>query len=652
MPPDRSSPVSWSDAGVVATGASPHARLRPVPLRAVALGDGFWRPRREANHRAGIPSFLAWLDRDEQTEPFPTCARSQDASEISRAIQTLHRNMAGKNEHRLAHSWRANVQTLLEACAFTLQSDDAPAVRSLMDLLVSGVLAAHRRREFWDAYYGKDFGLSYQFALPGHLIQAAIAHHRVRGGTDFLDCACRVADAVVDRFGTRRAVDHPCIEMALVELYRSTGRGTYLETAGNFLQALLDQPGLIGKGCGDYEYPEGAEHFGRHVVRQTYLCAGGADYYLETGDAAFRDKLEAIWEDMARGKSHLTGALAIDYGLPERITAEPFDLWVGVFRILQDHIIRGGELCESVGNLYWNWRMLAARGEAKYADFFECVLYNSFLAHVSLDGARFFYVCPHATDGEFPPRTPWSHPETSCCSPNALRMIASVPGYFFSTSDEGIWVHLYDTCRLDWRLHDGTPLLLEIDTRYPWEGQVEIAVSPGAPSAFALNLRIPGWCTGASVSVNGLPVQDTVTPGSYCSLHREWNKGDRVRLDFAMPVLQMAADKRAAEFQGKTALMRGPIVYCFESEDQPGREAWDVRVPRNRQAREHSGRQLYEAVGEAAGFAPVFEAGLLGGVTALRGPDASGAPATAIPYFAWANRGPSAMRVWVGTANV
>lgn len=631
---------------MVATGASPNARLRPVPVRAVTMRDGFWRKRIDANHRAGIPSFLRWLNRDDQTEPFPTFARSSNPEQIANAIGALHRNITGKNRHHLMHSWRASVQTLLEACALTLQSVDTPELHSLTDELVKGMVSAHNHPGFFDAYYGENFGLSYQFALPGHAIQAAVAHHRATGSTELLDCVCRVADKIVDQFGRRRAVDHPCIEMALIELYRSTGQAKYLETAGNFLQALMDQPPLIGQGCGDYEYQETEPHFGRHVVRQTYLCAGGADYYLETGDTAFRDKLEAMWNDMTMGKSHITGALAIDYFCPERVAEKPYDLWVGVFRILQDHIIRGGELCESVGNLYWNWRMLAADGEAKYADFFERVLYNSFLAHVSIDGSKFFYVCPHATDGEFPSRTAWSHPETSCCSPNALRMIASVPGYLFSTSDDGVWIHLYDACRLDWRLSDGTPIELEIDTGYPWNGRITIEVVPAASQDFTLRLRIPGWCTGASVQVNGKPADGKAIPGSYFEIRRNWCKQDRVQLDLAMPVQVMAADGRAEEFESNVALMRGPLVYCFESMDQPDREAWDIRVPLNSKAREHSGTHLYESVCESSAFEPDYHDAMLGGISVLRGQDE---PVTAIPYFAWSNRGPQAMRMWVAS---
>ncbi len=644
MNPKQTSTIPPNDAGVVATGASPHARLRAVPIRAVTLRDGFWRRRIESNYRAGIPAFVRWLDRDEQREPFPTFARTSDSGAIGDAIDALHRNITGRNSHRLVHSWRASVQVLLEACALTLQSTDTPEIRSLTDELAKGVVSAHDHPDFFGAYYGENFEMSYQFGLPGHAIQAAVAHHRTTGRTELLDTLRRVADQIVEKFGHRRAIDHPCIEMALVELYRTTGDSKYLETAGNFLQALMDQPPLIGQGCGDYEYQETEPHFGRHVVRQTYLCAGGADYYLETGDAAFWEKVQAMWQDMVTGKSHITGRLAIEYAMPERIAAKPYELWVGVFRILQDHIVRGGELCESVGNLYWNWRMLAAHGEAQYADYFERVLYNSFLAHVSLDGSGFFYVCPHATDGDFPTRTAWSHPETSCCSPNALRMIAGVPGYFFSTSDDGIWIHLYDACDLNWQLPMGLPVELSVDTRYPWDGLVEIDVSPESDTEFSLYLRIPAWCTGAFVQINGEPADEEAVPGQYLEIRRTWKKRDRVRLHLAMPVQEVGVDHRAAEFEGKVALMRGPLVYCFESVDQPDREAWDIQIPRNPDAKEHSGTSLYEVLGESAAFHPVFHEELLGGVTALHGRDQ---PVTAVPYYAWANRGPCAMRVWV-----
>ena len=317
-------PTPWRDAGVVDTGNSPHAVLRPVPIRAVTMGPGFWRPRMDANRRAGIPAFHAWLDRDDQTAPFPAFARhgaAIDHPEIRTALERMDDTFMGRNRHRLRHTWRAAVLKLVEACAFVLQSGEDPTIRARFDPLVAGIVAAHGNRDFLKAYYGPDFENSYQLATPGHLIQAAIAHHRCTGRDEFLSGAARVADAVDRKLSNRTCADHPCIEMALVELYRATGSPSHLRTARRLLSALLEQPDAIGQGRGAY-HEDGHDHFGRHVVRQPYLCAGGADYLAETGDAEFRTKLEALWRDMVMGKLHITGQLAVDYWMPERITAE------------------------------------------------------------------------------------------------------------------------------------------------------------------------------------------------------------------------------------------------------------------------------------------------------------------------------------------
>ena len=658
MKADKPFPTPWDKAGVVDTNSSSHAKLRPVPISAVQMGEGFWRKRMEANYKAGIPAFLAWLERDNQTDPFPTFARTKDPQEIQAALERMRDCFVGRNRNWLLHCWRADVMKTIEACAFVLQSDEVPQIRELLDELVAGVVAAHQNQEFWDSYYGKDFENSYQLGTPGHVIQAAIAHHRTTGSSEFLDCACRVADVILEKYPDRTCTDHPCLEMALVELYRATGQKKYLKGGRQFLQALIQQPDEIGKGNADYLEDPKKEHAGKHVVRQTYLCAGGADYLAETGDQAFRAKLEAIWNDMTTGKIQITGQLATEHMMPERVTPKPFQISAAVFGILQDHVIRGFELCEAVGNVYWNWRMLTVSAEAKYANLFERTLYNGFLAHVSLDGASFHYVSPLATDGDFPPRNAFGSPEANCCPPNALRMIASVPGYIFSTSDEGLWIHLYDNCTLDWHLEDGTPLCVVQKTDYPWDGEVTIELSPEKPTEFALNLRIPNWCGKTTVKINGKQADAAVESGSYCKLERCWEKGDVVTLDLPMPVVAMSADPRACNFRGqpvfqnKTALMRGPLVYCFEGLDNPDLAVWNIHLAveqgRNGQAEQSS---LYGPITNIDDFEAVFDEALLEGVVALNGTGTDGKggspPLKAVPYYAWHNRGQSPMRVWV-----
>lgn len=628
----------------MSTNVSPHAILHPVPIGAVKMHDGFWLPRMEANRAAGIPAFLAWLDRDDQLEPFRAFSGGKDSSddpEIRSALRTLEGNYKGLNRNKLRHPWRANALTWMESCAYIIQASGDSEVRELLDQLVTGVVAAHKNEEFKRIYYGDDFENSYGLATPGHLIQAAIAHHTATGRVEFLECAKGVADSVYEKFHDKRFPDHSCIEMALVELYRTTGDEKYLNLARHFLTPLLEQPSVIGSGF-----------YGRrtrHVVRATYLCSGGADYYGETGDRAFLNKLSAIWDDMTAAKLHLTGQLAVDGEDPELINSVPYDLSVGVFGNLW---AMGMELCESVGNAYWNWRMLAVNGDGKYADLFERTLYNGFLAHVSLDNKTFFYLCPLTSDGDHAPRSTWANPSTSCCSPNALRLIASLPGYIFSTSDSGLWIHLYDNCHLDWKLESGTKLNLTQRTRYPWDGEVTVELEPEKPTTFDLNLRIPGWCKRANVKVNGQDVQVPVEGGSYCRLEREWSKGDRVTLNLSMPVVSMVAHPKVTDFQDKVALTRGPLVYCFEAIDNADVEVWDIEIMTGwKRPRADDSENLYEATQDLSQFEAVYQEGLLGGVNVLRGPNGNGkkhpAKLTAIPYYTWDNRGRTPMRAWV-----
>jgi DUF1680 family protein len=306
----------------------------------------------------------------------------------------------------------------------------------------------------------------------------------------------------------------------------------------------------------------------------------------------------------------------------------------------------------------WSWRMLALNGEARYADLVERTLYNAVLVGLSLDGQSYFYQNPLESDGAHR-RQPWFG--CACCPPNIARTLASLPGYFYSTSEEGVWVHLYAEGQATLALLDGREVALAQQTDYPWDGSIRIeVVDLGEPSAgsgqpFSLFLRVPGWSeTGVSVKVNGVPIPETPEPGSYVRIRRAWRPGDVVELELPMPVRKVAAHPYVTENAGRVALKRGPLLYCLEQVDHPGIDLRDVVLP-----------------GDAA-LSAQYEPDLLGGVTVLRGfaslmlPDEGWADSLyrsvgeprerpggrvvgirAVPYYAWANRGAGAMLVWV-----
>ncbi len=313
-----------------------------------------------------------------------------------------------------------------------------------------------------------------------------------------------------------------------------------------------------------------------------------------------------------------------------------------------------GESCAAIGNMMWNWRMLAATADAKYADVIERALYNGINSGMSLDGTLYCYRNPLGFDpsGGDKIRNPWY--DTTCCPPNLERTFASLPGYFYSTSPDGLYVHLYDNSLLDWQLENGTPLKVQQKTNFPWDDSVELAVAPAKPSEFTLYVRVPGWSESSLVAVNGKPVSGVVA-GKYLALRRTWSQGDAVTLKFNMKPQVMEADPRVAENYDRVAVQRGPLVYCLEQIDQPqGTALADVAV----NLRQNS----------SSLFSEELHSDLLGGIVVLKHEGAayqnagdnaqlysrySSSPRqsrpvalTFIPYYAWANRLETPMQVW------
>jgi DUF1680 family protein len=313
----------------------------------------------------------------------------------------------------------------------------------------------------------------------------------------------------------------------------------------------------------------------------------------------------------------------------------------------------------------WNWRMLALTGDAKYADVMERALYNSMLSGIGIEGRDYFYTNPlRRVDGQpllsndAPARwtdtTPASPLRCFCCPPNVARTLAELSGWAYGLSADAVWVHLYGGNVLDSRLPGGGEIRLVQQTRYPWDGQVTVAIEKAPARELALKLRIPAWAAGATVQVNGQAAELEIAPCSYVALRRRWSAGDTIQLELPMEVAMVEAHPLVEENRNHAAVLRGPVVYCLESVDLPADVRLDdVRLPRH----------------------PVWQvrhdADLLRGVTVLetearRLPFSRPSPALyralpsgasqrvavrLIPYYAWANRGPSEMTVWIALAN-
>src|SRR6185437_5282019 len=359
---------------------------------------------------------------------------------------------------------------------------------------------------------------SHEWYCDGHFIQAAVALARGTGNQDAMDIAIRLADHLVKEFaGQSRGLDgHPIIETALVELYRETGTAAYRDLAAQFVEqrghGLAGDSGFGRRYLQDHlPVRERTTEVG-HAVRALYLEAGVTDVATETNDTQLLDTSRQRWDDMVAAKTSLTG------GNGSRHEGESFG---DRFELPPDRAYN--ETCAAIASFHWSWRLLLATGEAKYADHMERILYNGFAAAINTEGVRFFYVNPlqrrvdHYEKDEPGRRRSWF--SCACCPPNIMRLTASLANYFATTSGDTLYLHQLTGAEIT-----GGGFTIEVSTRYPWEGQVQVMVTAAPQDERGLAVRVPGWATGSRYRLNDEPEQ-AADPG-YLLLRRRWRPGD------------------------------------------------------------------------------------------------------------------------------
>jgi len=507
---------------------------------------------------------------------------------------------------------------------------------------------------------------NHELYVMGHLITAACVHHRVTGKTNFLDVARRVADYLFKTFMPRPPqLAHfginPSYIMATVELYRTTGEKKYLDLANTFIDMRGSAPG--GTDLNQTRVPLRKEtHVVGHAVFYTYLFAGAADAYMETGDASLLEALERLWKDLAYTKMYVTGGVcSIHRGLSIRFddvheaAGAEYDL---------PNSTAYNETCSQIGNFMWNWRMLLLGGNARHADIMERNLYNSILSGIGLDGASWFYTNPLRWHGKdhpllsqdayerFQPGEP-PHRAHICCPSNLVRTIAGLHGYFYSLDEDGIRINHYGASVFEGQLLDGSQLKLAQQTDYPWDGKVALSIEKAPAKKISIQFRIPKWAAGASVKVNGRRKRMRLQPGFYAGIKQRWAPGDTIELDMPMKVRLLEAHPRVEQTRNHAAVMRGPIVYCLESPDlPPGLRVSQIRLPRKAKLTARRDESLLGGVVVLEGKGLAAEEGDWSG-RLYREMDAAPmkkVDVRLIPYYAWANRGVSEMTVWIPLA--
>jgi DUF1680 family protein len=632
----------WAKGGIISTQKSPYAKLKSVPVRAVTITTGFWSKRRQTNVDSSIPSMRVELLEHGRMDNFLRLEGKSSAPQRGPLYSD------------------SDIYKWVEAVGFALQSGPLPEVRPQAEEMIHQVAAAQEPSGYLNTYFvesrqsdrmlPKTQTGGHELYCIGHLLQGGIAWYRATGDPTLLNAGLRFVDGfLLPGYGPAAnqapiVAGHPEIEMSLIELYRTTGNRRYLELAGYILQGdpriPLKEQQIIYMFCG-IPFTSRTKLEG-HAVRAMYACCGATDYYLETGDPAYWKTLNLLWDDLAEHQLYVTG------GVGARSEGEAFG---NAYELPNERAY--GESCAAIGNMMWNWRMLSASGDAKFTDVMERALYNGINSGMSLDGKLYCYRNPLAFDpasGE-KIRNPWY--DTTCCPPNLERTFAALPGYFYSTSPDGVYVHFYDNSELNWQLENGTRLAIKQNTQYPWEGKVHLTITPASPQEFTLFVRIPGWSKENTVVVDGHPITGAA-PGKYLPIKRRWSSGDTVELNFDMQPRAVHANLAVADDRGRVAFQRGPIVYCMEQLDQAVGAADTEGFPRYT-------AQLTETT--TAAFRPE----LLDGVVVLEHPgewlpaEPGGlyqatlpkreavrpAMLRMIPYYAWSNRQLSAMQVWI-----
>ena len=614
--------------------------FQPVAFTRVTVDNPFWSPRLQTNREITIPY---------------TFRKSEETGRIDNFAKAAGR-MAGPHVGIFYND--SDVFKVIEGASFSLSLYPDPDLDAYLDRLIDDIAAAQEPDGYLytarsinpqvvtDDKEGltrwSNLRVSHELYNVGHLYEAAVAHYQATGKRTLLNVALKNADLVDSVFGSGKKRDvpgHQEIEIGLVKLYRLTGNGRYLQLAKFFLDERGQAHGRkLYENHGDVGYmqdhlPVTKQHKAvGHAVRAAYMYSGMADVAAITGDKAYLEALDHLWENVVSRKMYLTGGIGArhqgeafgdDYELPN-LTAY-------------------AETCAAIANVMWNHRMFLLHGDAKYMDVVERVLYNGLLAGVSLGGNSFFYPNPLESDGRWQfnknqaaSRSPWF--DCSCCPTNIVRFLPSLPGYAYAVRNDVLYVSLFlggsSTVELN-----GTAVHVTQETAYPWHGQIKLVVTPDEPTDFVMAIRIPGWAQnqpvpsdlyrylGSSSLEVGLRVNGETTPFSiengFAHLRRRWSAGDEVELSLPMPIRRVLSNEQVTNNDGKVAVERGPLVYCAEGIDNGGSLS-DLALP------------------DDAVLSAHHEAELLGGISTIQ---SSGV--TLVPYFAWSHRGVGEMQVWM-----
>ncbi|MFT3738797.1 MAG: glycoside hydrolase family 127 protein [Breznakibacter sp.] len=624
----------------------PSQQIQPVSFNQVKIDDQFWLPKIETNRTVTIPASFAKCEENGRMENFL----------IAGGV------MQGKTRGKMPFD-DTDVYKVIEGASYSLQTIPDPKLDAYLDSVIAIIKIGQEKDGYlttwktidptispapsWCPPGGRweNLASSHELYNSGHMFEAAAAYYWATGKTNFLDIATKNADLLVSVFGPDKnpqVPGHQIVETGLIKLYQITHKEDYLKLARHFLDQRGDSTKrqLWGPYNQDHKPVCQQDEAVGHAVRALYMYAGMTDVALLFHDSAYTAAVDKLWDNVVSKKFYITG------GVGARHQGEAFG-----DNYELPNLTAYNETCAAIANVYWNYRMFLLHGHAKYIDVLERSLYNGVISGVGLDGKSFFYPNPLECDLHFKfnshgtlDRQPWF--DCSCCPTNICRFLPSVPGYIYAQKGNDLYVNLFVQSSTTLKSDKGEQVTIGQKTQYPWNGDVEIEITPQKTSRFALNVRIPGWAVNqptpgdlyaytnhkdnkVTLRINGEEVGYTTRNG-YAVIEREWKNGDQVLLQLPMEPQRVACNPLVAENIGKISLERGPIVYCLEGIDN-GNDLSGISLP------------------DTASLTVSADKTILG-LPSIEGylhKSGKTTPFIAIPYYAWNNRGIQPMTVWL-----
>jgi len=644
-------------AGIVNNTASPHAKLKSIPIGDCRWTEGFWADKFRVAEDVMVPYMGKLL--------------TGDTGHALNNFKIAAGEKEGKHKGMFWHD--GDFYKWMEAAMYIYAINQDEKIIDELDEYISiiakaqepdGYLSSHVSiRDDLQRFENRKFHELYN---SGHLLTSACIHYRITGKTNFLELAVKHADYLYELFSPQpkelaRFGFNQTQIMGLVEMYRTTDDKRYLELAELFInmrgKSKVKVDGTTRYGhIGDMVQErtplrKETEAVG-HAVLALYYYAGAADVYAETGEEALITALDRLWESVTHKKMYVTGAV----GQTHHGVSSQRDMVHEAF--INDYMMPNAtaynETCANICNAMFNYRMLGVKGEAKHADVMELVLYNSALSGISIEGKDYFYANPlrmceaerDYSSTESRNREPYI--ECFCCPPNLLRTITKVSGWAYSLAENGVSVNLYGGNELNTKLADGSPLRLRQKTNYPWDGAVKITIEEAKPEPFQLLLRIPEWAEGATIKVNGKASREQINPGTFAVLERSWKAGDVVDIELPMGIDLIEGNSLIEEVRNQVAVKRGPVVYCVESPDLPeGSSVLDVYLPADGELKANYRPDFLGGLTTIDGRITIRKDKKEGMYSRLEKPRWDQVDGSLVPYFAWSNRGDAEMTVWM-----